>query len=215
MKKIRSLQIMVYIVFGALLLKGFIAGGLDAFKEGYGDVKNISDSNFRQSEAMPAVIDGSILTHNDDGKLKINDKYLLENVNITADLRVNSDKVATPYVLTGLKWVFSFVLFIVVIKVAININRVIRQIADGTMFNRDCIKLISNIGMLLLLFSLVDFAQQQLAYYEQFLLTQGGLKVVNISTFDFGSLIIAILVFIIAEAFKQGAKLKEEQALII
>ncbi len=215
MKKIRSLQIMVYIVFGALLLKGLIAGGLEGFKEGYGDVKNVSDGSFRQSEVMPAVFDGSILTHNDEGKIKISDKYLLENVNITADLRVNTDKVAIPYVLTGLKWIFSLALFIIVIKVAVNTNRVIKQIADGTMFDRACIKVISNTGMLLLLFSLVDFAQQQLAYYQQSILTQGGLKVVNVSTFDFGSLIMAILVFIIAEAFKQGAKLKEEQALII
>ncbi|MDN3579718.1 DUF2975 domain-containing protein [Mucilaginibacter flavus] len=215
MKKIRSLQIMVYIVFGALLLKGLIAGGLEGFKEGYGDVKNVSDGSFRQSEVMPAVFDGSVLTHNDEGKIKISDKYLLENVNITADLRVNTDKIAIPYVLTGLKWIFSLALFIIVIKVAVNTNRVIKQIADGTMFNRACIKVISNTGMLLLLFSLVDFAQQQLAYYQQSILTQGGLKVVNVSTFDFGSLIMAILVFIIAEAFKQGAKLKEEQALII
>lgn len=215
MKKIRSLQIIVYIVFGALLLKGLIAGGLEGFKEGYGDVKNVSDGSFRQSEVMPAVFDGSILTHNDEGKIKISDKYLLENVNITADLRVNTDKVAIPYVLTGLKWIFSLALFIIVIKVAVNTNRVIKQIADGTMFDRACIKVISNTGMLLLLFSLVDFAQQQLAYYQQSILTQGGLKVVNVSTFDFGSLIMAILVFIIAEAFKQGAKLKEEQALII
>jgi hypothetical protein len=83
------------------------------------------------------------------------------------------------------------------------------------MFQLECIKQIKNIGILLLTYSLVDFGYQLITYYEQKLLIHSPLKVINTSSFDFVALIIAILVFIIAEAFKQGAKLKEDQALTI
>jgi hypothetical protein len=215
MTKVRSLQILVYIIFGSLFFQGLLSGGWRAFKEGYGDVVNVSDSSFRQSDPISTVIDGRYLTHNAAGNLKIADKYLFEDVNITASLRVNSDKVSTPYLATGAKWILSLVLFFIICKVAYNVNNVIKKVVDNSMFDWDCVKIIRNIAFLLLIYTLGDFILQQVSYYEQSLLIQAPLKAINTSEFDFGTLMMAILVFIIAEAFKQGARLKEEQSLII
>jgi hypothetical protein len=215
MTKVRSLQILVYIIFGSLFFQGLVTGGWKAFKEGYGDVVNTSDSSFRNSEPIGIVIDGRYLTHNAAGNLKIADKYLFEDVNITANLRVNGDKVDTPYLVTGANWILTLVLFFIICKVAYNVNSVIKKVVDNSMFDWNCVKLIRNIGFLLLTYTLGDFIRQQISYYEQSLIIQAPLKVINTSEFDFGTLMMAVLVFIIAEAFKQGARLKEEQSLII
>jgi len=215
MKKIRSLQILVYLVFGSFVLRAVAIGALQGLKEGYGDALSMNDDSFRQGTAINTVINGNYLTNTTNGELKIGDKYILENVRIMGDMRVNHNKVDTPYIAVALKWILILGITIMAGMVAYNINRVIKKISDGSMFDRDCIKLISNVGALLTFLSLADYAYQQLSYLEQSQLIQAPLRVINTTAFDYSSFICAILAFIIAEAFKQGARLKEEQSLVI
>jgi hypothetical protein len=62
---------------------------------------------------------------------------------------------------------------------------------------------------------LADYAGQQVSYQVLIAKLHVPLKIINTSAFNFGTLVFAILVFILAEAFKQGARLKEEQELTI
>ncbi|MDB5285420.1 MAG: hypothetical protein JWR05_369, partial [Mucilaginibacter sp.] len=61
----------------------------------------------------------------------------------------------------------------------------------------------------------VDYAYQWLSFAEQSMLIQLPLKVINTSAYNFSIALLAIFIFIIAEVFKQGGKLKEQQDLTI
>jgi hypothetical protein len=95
------------------------------------------------------------------------------------------------------------------------INKIIIMIYKGTTFSDLCINYIRKTGMLMLMYSLADYAWQWLEYAEQTMLIRSPLKVVNTSAFNFEILLTAIFIFIIAEAFKQGGILKAEQELTI
>ena len=215
MKKIRRLQVLVYIAFGLFFIQNGAVDALRGFKEGVRDGMGLKSSGFTQGSTLHPVIDGSFITHQTDGELRIGDDYIMGDINITSEVRVNADKLVTPWIIRVTTIVLMLSLIIIMGKMAYTINRIIQNIAEGNMFQLECIKQIKNIGILLLTYSLVDFGYQLITYYEQKLLIHSPLKVINTSSFDFVALIIAILVFIIAEAFKQGAKLREDQALTI
>jgi hypothetical protein len=215
MTKVKSLQLLVYIVFGLLVLDSAGKGAWTGFKEGYGDAMNEKGNSYRQGPPLHVALDGNYFTRQESGKLKIDDKYIVEDAVVNADVRVNHDKIVQPYVSTGLSLIVMFSMVIIISVIAINVNAIIKQIAEGSMFDWKCIKLIRRTGMLLLLYILADYGYQQLDYLQQVQQVHEPLKVINTATFDFTTLILVILIFIIAEAFKQGARLKEEQALVI
>ncbi len=217
MKKVKSLQLLVYLVFGLLVLNHSAAGFLKGFKEGFEDGRHEKqkDSNYRGDPALHVALAGNYFTPQQSKDLKIDDKYMLEDIVVNADVRVNHDKVDPAYVTTWLSIIAMFGVLIIMLLIALRVNAVIKQIVEGNMFEWKCIKLIRNTGVLMLLYIIVDFAYQQFDYMQQVKQIGEPLKVINTSTFDFTTLILAILVFIVAEAFKQGARLKEEQSLVI
>jgi hypothetical protein len=215
MKKIRRLQVLVYIAFALFFIQNGAADALRGFKEGVRDGMDLKSSGFTQGLPLHPVIDGSFITHQANGELRIGDDYIMGDINITSEVRINADRLVTPWIIRATTIVLMLSIIIIMGKMAYTINRVIQNITEGNMFEPEGIKQVKNIGMLLLMYSLVDFGYQLIIYYEQKLLIHSPLKVVNTSSFNFVALIIAILVFIIAEAFKQGAKLKENEALTI
>lgn len=216
MKKIQSLQLLVYVAFGLLIfqssasddaLRGFRDGLIESF---FPDTKTLISA-----PPLNAIINGSFITHTNAADLKVDDKYLLQNISIYTTVKVNPDKIPSPVVLTWLNMLMVFVVFVILVIIARTINKVIRRIVEGSMFDIGCIKLINRIGLLMLLYALADFAFQEIDYYRQIKMIHAPLQVVNTTSFNFMIIITAILVFIIAEAFKQGARLKDEQSLTI
>ncbi|SDE26286.1 Protein of unknown function [Mucilaginibacter pineti] len=215
MKKIQSLQLLVYVAFGLLFIQD---GALDAwqgFKDGLTDVVNINGETVSHGPPLQTVFDGSFITHKPGADLKVGNNYILQNITISSDVWVDDKRVDTHYLITGLQVSLTFVVLFVMIAIAYTTNKVIRNISEGTMFEFKCVKQIKNIGLLLMLYALLDFAYQQVTYHQQVLMIHAPLKVLNASAFNFSALILAILLFIIAEAFKKGARLKDELSLTI
>ncbi|MDN5287484.1 MAG: hypothetical protein JWR38_3758 [Mucilaginibacter sp.] len=215
MKKIRNLQILVYLIFGLLIIQNGAMDVVRGFKDGLNDSRGLDDATPVSGPALSTVIEGDFITHGTDNELKVGNDYTLQNINIYSDVKVKSGRRYDSLALTILKFLFELILFGIIIKIAVTINKIILNIAGGTMFEPDCIKLVTTTGIMIALYSLIDYVTQLVGYYEQKMLIHLPMKVVNTSSYDFGILICAILVFILAEAFKQGARLKEEQALTI
>jgi hypothetical protein len=215
MKKVRVLQILVYIVFGLFIFQNMAAGAWQGFKDGYNEVGGTNPAGDFHGPPLLATIDGGFIAPKTGGELKIGDNYTLKNIIVNADISINHNNIATPWLLTIIKISLMILIVVIMIRVAYTINKVIVKIVEGVMFEAGCIKLIKNTGIMLLLYTLADYAWQQADYHLLISQLNASLKIINTSRFDFAALMFAILVFIIAEAFKQAARLKEEQALTI
>jgi hypothetical protein len=217
MKKIRSLQILVYIVFGLIVLQNAGVAFYEGVKEGFTDA--INDEYASKGMLIPYVtLDKSLFLNNADTTLISGNKYTIQNIHLGADIRINKDFIKTP-------WWFKIVKVVLVLinvcnvwllfSIAKTINKVLVMIYKETMFDEPCINLIRKAGAFMLAFSGVDYAYQWLSFAEQSMLIQLPLKVINTSAYNFSIALLAIFIFIIAEVFKQGGKLKEQQDLTI
>ena len=211
MKKIRKLQILVYIILGLLIIQNGAADAVRGFKDGL----ESDDTSPLSGPALSTVIEGDFMTHTTGNELKLGNDYVLQNISIYSDVKLKKGKRYDHLAVTVLTILLEIALLCIIVKIVVTIDKIIIDIAGGTMFEPDCIKLITTGGVWIALYSLIDYISQLAHYYEQKVLIHLPMKVMNTSSYSFGILICAILMFILAEAFKQGAKLKEEQALTI
>jgi hypothetical protein len=217
MKQIRTLQILVYILFGFYLLQNLGADMYKGFTEGYNDgYSKVNGKPADKGTIVPNVtLDENVFLNKTNSSLFLNGKYTIENLSLSADVRIKDDSTYPPLWFTLLYAALMITYLYVFFLIANAINKVLVMIYKGSMFDYACIKLLRKAGMLLLIFSLIDYAGQWVSYTEQRMMIMPPLKAVNTSAYDFSITLVAIFIFIIAEAFKQGGKLKEEQELTI
>jgi hypothetical protein len=215
MKKIRLLQIAVYIAFAAFFLQDAAADAYKGFMEGWNDSAMQTEKPTLATRLIPDVtIDGNFINNFKGGKLKVNNNYGLENIGVTADLRVKEDLVNNPLWLTVCKVILVCGILYLLLRTAWIINTIIFNIYKGTMFRREAVKLMRQMGILLILYFVANYIYQQLSYFESSLINS-PFKIINASSFNFEALICGLLVLIIADAFKEATLLKEEQELTI
>lgn len=219
MRKIRTLQILVYITFALFFLQNYAPSLYRGFTDGWADAINDTNNGLNahtpSGQALDAVLQGNIIPGTKNDTLRIGKDYLLRDINVTADIRVVDASGKTPEWLKVCRVLLAFLMIRVLLYMASFCNRVIVDIYNGKMFEPQCIKLIRKIGVRLIIYAVADFAYQWTDYIKQTILIHAPLKVINTVEFDFGLLLGAMLIFILAEAFKQGGKLKEEQELTI
>lgn len=208
------LQILVYIVFGLFVVQNMLPGAHKGFMEGANWEYN--RMNGKEIKLLPSVfIDGNLLVHQTGSVLKAGSDYTFNNVNIVSDVRVNNNVIQTPWWFELIKFLLVAVNVWLLFLIAKTINKVLVMIYKETMFDEQCVNLIKKNGTFMLAFSSVDYAYQWLNFAEQSMLIQLPLKVINTSAYNFSIALLAIFIFIIAEVFKQGSKLKEQQDLTI
>jgi hypothetical protein len=96
MKKIRSLQILVYIVFGLIVLQNAGVAIYEGVKEGFTDA--INDEYTSKGMLISYVtLDKSLYLNNADTSLISGNKYTIQNIHLGADVRINKDFIETPW----------------------------------------------------------------------------------------------------------------------
>ncbi|TSD66945.1 DUF2975 domain-containing protein [Inquilinus sp. KBS0705] len=216
MKRIRLLQILVYVVFALLVLKDIAPdayrGAIDGWNDGYRSM----DATPHHSRLLSHVaLDGASFTGKKDTVLKAGTDYSVQNISVVGDVRLNPDVVNTPWWFDVVMVALAIFILILLIRIVRNINKVLVIIYKGTMFNEACSIVLRDVGIALVLYSIANYAFERLNYIEKTYLVLPPLKAIDTSTFDLGAVLMAIFVFIIAEVFKQGSRLKEEQDLTI
>lgn len=216
MKKVRLLQLAVYIVFAALFLQDAAGDFYKGFNEGYNSFNVKERAPEAGTTLIPGVqLDGRLVNGYKNGVLKLNDNYTLENAGVIADLRVKDSVVDAPLWISFLDVVMVFFILVVLVRIAYTINKIIVIVYEGDIFERSPIKMIRQTGILLIIYSVADYVFQLESFYKDKALINSPVVMLNTSSFNFEALMCGLLVLIVAEAFKQGALLKEEQELTI
>ncbi|WP_183573915.1 DUF2975 domain-containing protein [Mucilaginibacter sp. X5P1] len=213
MKRVRLLQLAVYIVFAALFFQNAATGLYKGFMDGIrGDV----DTSGVVTSVIPgSAIDPRLIAGAKDGNMKLNNNYSLEDISVNAYVRINAKFINTPSWLSALNMILAFACFIILAGIAYIINKIIYSIFEGSIFESKQLKMIWWIGLSLIVYTIVDYAYQQVDFCVSKSLINSPVTILNASAYDFEVLMCGLLVLIIAEAFKQGAQLKEEQELTI
>lgn len=212
MKKIKILQILVYITFTLYFLQNFGSDVYNGAKDGWND--NAYDSA-PAGPGMMTLLDASLIPGVKNDSLHVGKDYLLHNINVLAKVRVTNTNMAAPEWVKTIKVISAMLIVSLLGYTASFINKVLIDIYKGDMFGTACIKLIRKIGIYVIAYAVMDYTYQWGEFLKQSALIQAPLKPVNTVAFSFGTILCAIFIFIIAEAFKQGGKLKEEQELTI
>ena len=222
MKKVRFLQATVWLVFAVLL--AFIV--VVPFYKGY--IKDSSGSNgsTTKPEINLSVLPGAVLDARSidntrsidnikDQKLRINDNYQLENISIHADIKVNTQSIKTPWWLSIYDLLIAIVMFLLLLRLSVILTAIIFNIYSYSIFNKGTVSQFRQIGLLLIIYTGVDYISQQEIFLKSKYLINSPLTIINTSSYDSVVLLCSLLVFIVAEAFKQGAQLQEQQELTI
>ena len=228
MKKVRFLQATVWLVFAVLL--AFIV--VVPFYKGY--IKDSSGSN--ESNTKPEInmslLPGAVLDARSidnmrsidntrsidnfkDEEMRINDNYQLENISIHADIKVNTQSIKTPWWLSIYDLLIAIVMFLLLLRLSVILTAIIFNIYSYSIFNKGTVSQFRQIGLLLIIYSGVDYISQQEIFLKSKYLINSPLTIINTSSYDSVLFLCSLLVFIVAEAFKQGAQLQEQQELTI
>jgi hypothetical protein len=215
MKKIRLLQIAVYIAFAAFFIQNAAPDAYKGFIEGAGLSKGYKETPGTVTSLIPSVyINGASFTEFKNNQLKPNDNYSLENISINADLKVKQELSVKPLWLSFCIAILVFGILFLVLKTAWTVNNIIFNIYNGTMFRSEAVKLMREMGILLILYFIADYIFQQLSYLGS-TFANIPFKLINPSAFNFEALILGLLVIAIADAFKEATQLKEQQEFTI
>ncbi len=215
MKKIKILQILVYITFTLYFLQNFGSDVYNGAKDGWNDSISMDDHGPFLGPAIFTVLKGNLIPGVEADSLQIGHDYQLRNITILADVRITNTNLQAAVWIKIIKVVTAFLSAVLIGYIASFINKVMFSIYKDTMFEAPCIKLIRKIGVYILLYALADYVYQWMDFLKASNLLRSPLIVINTVSFGFGTALFAIFIFIIAEAFKQGGKLKEEQELTI
>jgi len=216
MKKIKALQLLVYVTFTLFMLQHVAPAMLHGFKEGYNDGYYAGRHNDKQrGPLVTAILNGDLIKKNFHPDTLTSKNYQFEDVSINANLRLTPIADTTPWWLTIVDVVVVFGIVALLFAVAFTINKIIVKIVDGTMFDDKCVALIKKTASLLLIYALADYAFEQINFFETDRLIPAPFKAINTAEFNFPVLVCAAIIYLIAEAFKQGANLKAEQDLTI
>jgi hypothetical protein len=214
MKKIRRLQILVYITFTLFFLQNYAPAIYRGFIQGFNDYDNVNDGAPSGHE-MITLLDAGLIPGVKNDSLKVGTNYLLHDINVSAAVRLTNANIGTPEWIKTIKVLSTMLIVMLLGNTANFINKVIIAIYEGNMFGAACIKLIRKIGVCIIAYTIIDYLYQWADFLKQSALIHAPLKIINTVEFSFGTVLCAIFVFIIAEAFKQGGKLKAEQELTI
>jgi hypothetical protein len=216
MEKVRLLQIAVYIVFTALFFQNAAAGFYKGFKEGFSNGVEDNTKPGGMITVIPAAVIDARLLHGDiDGKMLLNNNYKLEDIGINADIRVNSKLANPPWWLSAFDVALVVGNFLILLRLSIIMSVIIFNIYTYSIFNKKAVGLIRQTGFLLIIYSIADYLFQQETFLKSKYLVNPPVTILNTSDFNFELLMCGLLVLIVAEAFKQGVQLKEEQELTI
>jgi hypothetical protein len=114
MKKVRFLQIVVYIVFALFFLQNAAGDAYKGFIDGFNDGYDLEDNPkpVELTTVIPsATIDASLMKRYADGKISMPNSYALERVYVNADIRVNSKLMAVPWWLSAFDLIMAFINF--------------------------------------------------------------------------------------------------------
>jgi hypothetical protein len=214
-KKIKILQILFYITFTLYFLQNFGSEIYNGAKDGFNDSIGIDDHGPFLGPAIFTVLKGDLIPGVKADSLRVGHDYLLRNVAVLADIRVNNSNLQAPVWIKIIKFLDALLLAVLIGYIASFINKVMLNIYKGTMFETPCIKLIRKIGVYILLYAIADYVFQWMEFLKAIAVLRPPLVLINTVSFSFGTALFAMFVFIIAEAFKLGGKLKEEQELTI
>jgi len=206
MKKIRFLQTTVMLVFAVLLVFVVVLPFYQRLK---------TDHNGSTSVIAGAVLDPRSIDGLKDEKIRLDNNYQLENTSIRADIRVNAKLIDIPWWLSVVDVVLAIVMFLLLLRLSIILTILIFHIYTYSIFSHRTASLFRQIGFLLIIYSVADYLSQSEVFLKARYLISSPVIVINASSYNMVLLMCAALAIIFAEAFKQGAQLKEQQELTI
>lgn len=211
MRTIKALQLLIYVAFFMLIIQKIVPGFIQGFKDGYNDGFNQAHGLKQTGPKVPVLIRGDYLLHTTDGKLKVDSNYTLQDILIDANMTTGDKTTPSFGMLDILKLILVFGIIVTLALTAWTINKAIISIAKGEVFTAYGVRIVRRIGQLLLIYIIADVIYQRINYQQVKALIHEPLHLINPVEFNYQLLIGAILAYILAEAFKQGKRLKEEQ----
>jgi Protein of unknown function (DUF2975) len=209
MKKNHLLKLATIIAFAAFIID---VGG-PAFKEGLVDgfQNKYENPNAKTSNSMPVTVDAKVLLPHSPGIIKIDASHSLQPLRVDAVLKNSADE---AWYLTIINFITVFFSAAVMIGIIFHGYNIIKAISSNEAFSGGVIKNLNYLSYYLFAFFVFN------GLYEIFIMQSGkmmagSIPLVNTIEWHLEFLVGGFVVLLIAQAFKQGMVLQEEQSLTI
>lgn len=218
MKRLKTLCIILLVVFFGSLYQGAILPFVDGLKYGMTTAKYQID---RQKKADDFVLMDVVPKDNNymeesETNLMTGEKVLTRPTNMTVLVHQLPEKPQWWSIVQILYFTCTLVALVLGIWIPFLVVRVIRSLQHSEVFDRQNLKRINRIGIILLVVGVLGSLLQALNIISaQALVDLANYKFTFNKVIDFNALIMGIVILIMNEILRIGTEMKEEQDLTI
>lgn len=218
MKRIKTLCIVLLIVFFGSVYEGAILPFIDGVKYGMTIAKYQLEHREKTDEfvLLDVVSKNSSFLEESETNLKTGDRVLIRPNNVTVLVHSLPGKPVLWLVLQIVYFVFVLITLLLGIWIPFLVVKIVRSLQNSQVFDREIIRKINRIGVLLLITGVLGSLLQAMNVYSaETMVDLSNYNFTYAKVIDFNPIIMGVVILIMNEILKVGTEIKEEQDLTI
>jgi hypothetical protein len=218
MKRIKTLCIVLLVVFFGSMYQGVVVPFVDGIKYGLFIAKYELDSKIETDDflLMDVIPKQSDYMERAEINLKTSENVLIRPNNISIIVNSLPDKPVWWFVLQAFYVLLSVLVIILVVWIPFLVVRILNSLQHSQVFDRNNLKRINRIGLILLFLGIAVTSIQFInVYIARYMVDLSNYSFSYAKIVDFNPIIMAIIILIMNEVMKVAIEIKEEQDLTI
>ncbi|HJV78280.1 MAG TPA: DUF2975 domain-containing protein [Paludibacter sp.] len=218
MKRIKTLCIVLLIVFFGNVYEGAILPFIDGVKYGMAIAKYQLEHREKTDEfvLLDVVSKNSSFLEESETNLKTGDRVLIRPNNVTVLVHSLPGKPVLWLVLQIVYFVFVLITLALGIWIPFLVVKIVRSLQNSQVFDREIIRKINRIGVILLITGVLGSLLQAMNVYSaETMVDLSNYNFTYAKVIDFNPIIMGVVILIMNEILKVGTEIKEEQDLTI
>lgn len=218
MKRLKTLCIILLVVFFASLFQSIVTPFIEGVKYGLAIAKYENDNQMKTDDfpMMDIVPKNNNFMENDERNTKTGEQLLIRPNNISILAHALPDK---PFWWNTSQAIYAIIILTVIgltIWIPFLVISILRSLQNSQVFERKNLKYINRIGIIILSLGIMDTIIQSLnIFMAQSLIDLGNYEFTYSKVVDFNAIIMGIIILIMNEVLKRAIEMKEEQDLTI
>lgn len=218
MKRIKTLCVVLLIVFFGSVYEGAILPFIDGVKYGMTIAKYQLEHKEKTDEfvLLDVVSKNSSFLEEAETNLKTGDRVLIRPNNVTVLVHSLPGKPILWLALQIVYFVFVLITLVLGVWIPFLVVKIVRSLQGSQVFDREIIKRINWIGVILLITGILCSLLQIINVYSaETMVDLSHYNFTYAKVIDFNPIIMGVVILIMNEILKIGIEIKEEQDLTI
>ena len=218
MKRIKTLCIVLLIIFFGSLYQGAVMPFIEGVKYGMTIAKYEKDNQKKTDDflMMDVVAKQSDYMETSEMNLKTGEAVLIRPTNVSVLVHSLPEKPMWWIVLQGVYAVFTLIVLALGVWIPFLVVKILRSLQHSEVFDRTNLKRINRIGIIILAMGIIGSIIQAINVYSaQYMVNLSNYDFSYTKVIDFNAIIMGVVILIMNEVLRIAIEIKEEQDLTI